>query len=76
MTSPIQGKTNVIPDSATNLEFRRQHSGPSSAIWRQYGSLHDHSNLDHSEPSKFQVDDRVRYMQRILPQLKQKASPN
>ena len=61
----------TIPDSATNLEFRGHHGGPplndsSSAILRQYSSPHDHSNLDHSESSKFQVDDRVRYRERAL----------
>ena len=59
------------------MEFRGHHSGPSlndssSTILRQYGSPHDHSNLDHSESSKFQVDDRVWYSKlfgKIAPQL-------
>ena len=63
-----QKRTNqtLIPNSATNLEFRGHHRNPSLndsswAILPQYGSPHDHSNPDHSEPPKFQVDDRVRY---------------
>ena len=57
----------LIPNSVKNLEFEGHQKGPdlndhSSPILMQYGSSRDRSNLGPSEPLKFQVFDRLRYI--------------